>query len=366
MVEHNPSEISRKISESSWFRWLTILSVLGALLGLAFAIPSVRERIFNEGRHVDLRLDNEIPVLGINRQIQGLNVTYEGTDLLETDQQLVAIRVVLQNVGGVSITPSDISQSDPLGFAIKNGEIIRLTRISGSSDHLRRLSKPKVVGRELILENNIILDEGDEVAFDLLILAESDAKIQIIPKGKVAGVEEIQFVNRSEPEPEPTWKTAFSGTVWVQLVRILSYTLIFILVIAFIAGVFSAIDSAKRSVEKRKRRLKSIEYIVGSTMSGSEEFKFVVDKYVDEGSELIDVLAKSLSRDGKLTLSGRRKVSVESDEDLFREELLSIRSSSYFGVFRFSQEAAERGFMSDPRTPTEALSAAIRELAEML
>lgn len=256
---------SSKNASGVW-HWLAHSKLIQALGGIAAAIavpafvlslPPVQNRLFDSKASIEISLNSEVSIFDVKQPLSNLNVVFNGTDLTASKRSLVSAKIRITNVGDRSLTPSDVSSSDPLGFTVEGGQILRLTRSRASSDHLRRLAKPSLRGNSVILNAGLIFDSGDYVESDLLIVKPNGSKLTYRPMGKVSRQESIPFLDRRLADAEEGFlKKAFGGKWYVQISRGIFYAVVLFIVIACIAFIVAQIQ--KYLLSRRRKAIVSV------------------------------------------------------------------------------------------------------------
>ncbi|MEP7005975.1 MAG: hypothetical protein ABI810_08335 [Sphingomonas bacterium] len=241
-----------RLIRNKWFQAASALGVFLGIIGFLLGLPPVADMAF--GKRVSLTLDvvSQIPVFAVRQPVPGLSVQLNSQDLTQTRRDLVAVRLRLRNDGEVSINARNTTAKDPLGFSVKGGQVVRLYGLSTTSDHLRKLANPQRNGNIFTLPAGLIVDPGDFVQFDLLIVRPVNGNLSFISLGKVEGLKSIGVGRADMTPPAPNAAAvAWSGGFLPQLLRTLTYPFIAIALIAAI--IFTGI-AFSNFVAKRKRR----------------------------------------------------------------------------------------------------------------
>lgn len=356
-------EISKRISDSAWFRWMSILSVFGAILGLALAIPSVRDFAYDDGPRLNIRVASEIPVFGITQNVPGLDVIYAGKSLIESQQKLTALRITIENSGRKSITPSDVSNLDPIGFRISGGDIVR-SQFSSTSAHLSSLARPVISQNSITVGSNIIIDPGDSMQFDILVLEGRDGPLAFNALGKIAGVERINIIKNDQESSPNSISEAVSGNLKIQMIRTIIYTLLsLVLVGLFITAIIQTSEFLSKL--RREKRVKKSKNITNIDENIAKELDFVIKWYQEEGEEFINSLYKDALIDGKLDQEVRFEpeliYEMSRAPDIGAMHLVSGRFPRYF----FIKEGKSAGFVGENGEVSVALKSALAMIRKL-
>ena len=284
MAEEEATSFLKKISESKLYQLGTLVGLVVALVTAPLALPPVQQAIFEPKKSIGFRIVREDPAFDVRRGFEDISVIYKGQNLSDNGLALVVSRVSLVNDGGKPISPSEISPTDPPGIRITGGRVVGIWRAVASSDHLRRKAYPQVSRQGLVFPAEMVMEPRDSITIDLLVIKKISDVLVYRSVGKVEGVDTIG-VSRSIRFKEPSvfWK-AMSGTPWVQVVRLVAYSLFFLLIIAVFVG-FAAQVSAyqQRSLKlKRKRICRRAREILANI--DSDIWMLISAVYINKGS----------------------------------------------------------------------------------
>ena len=228
-------------------RSLGFVAAIIAVPAFIISIPPVQSALFNSSPEIQISLVNEIPVFDVLRPIPGLKVLYEGELLTPTRRSIVASRIRIENIGGKSLTPANISPKDPLGFSVENGKIIRLNKVRSNSPHLRKLINVYTNNKNVTLNYGLIFDPKDYIEFDILILKSSHQPLTYDSLGKVSEQESIDFINETSSLKEKSFaERIFSGKISDQIIKIFVYSFIGFGFITIIGGLFNFAEYSLR------------------------------------------------------------------------------------------------------------------------
>ncbi len=250
----NKAGLLDRIYASRTYRIGALLGVAIALVTAPLALPPVQNAIFKKDVGLTVQILHESPGFDVNRRFSQISVLYRGQDLTAAKKDLLVSQIKILNSGDISISGSTTSPEDPLGVRISGGKLLGLLAATASSNHLRRKAMPIVSEQEVRLPNEIIVDPGDYVQFDVLILKPEGGEIRYIPTGKVEGLKEIKLSNSgSLVTDKPFLYRVFGGDVWVQIVRAISYFIIYVLLIVFFVGFFIQMEQVNFNSKRRRR-----------------------------------------------------------------------------------------------------------------
>ncbi|WP_139810118.1 hypothetical protein [Sphingomonas azotifigens] len=299
------------IQEDRWFltsilknRLFQAASALGVALGILgffISLPPVSELVF--GKRVSLTLDvlNQIPVFTVRQPVPGLSVQLNSQDLTLTKRDLLAVRLRIRNNGGISVNERNTTEKDPLGFSVSGGQVVRLYGINATSEHLRKLALPKRVNNTFTLPPGLIIDPGDYIQFDLLVVRPISSKLSFFSVGKVEGLKTIEVGRPDIAKPsENIASIAWSGTFLIQILRTATYPFIAVAIIA--AGIAFAVKvSSFFAKRKRKRRDRYAAEVSPYWSHDNPKIRALVPAlYLGLGLERLKVVLNSESRSERL------------------------------------------------------------------
>lgn len=255
------------------FRFLGAVGVLIAIPAFLVSLPPVQAWLFNSKPQVELALISEIPVFDVRQPVTGLAILYNNQDLTSTRRALVVSRLQIRNIGGDSVTPSDLTSTDPLGFIVQGGQILRLRRVRSNSDHLRQFVAPRLGDNTVSLNNGLILDPSDYIEFELMILKPATSRLVYEPVGKVSRQQTIPFINRTVGDQnQGFWLRTFGGGFIEHITRLVIYFLVGLGSLISIAFIISKILDARQAAlaaHREKIALAAFEAIPNTDIATS-------------------------------------------------------------------------------------------------
>ena len=286
------------------------------LLGIVAATVTIYA--FLQEKKVDLRYEiiANTNVLDFNAEISKLEVTYDSTNLKQTKENLRIYTIKIVNNGDQNILKEFYDENDPIGLEVSSGKIIEKPEIiQTSNDYLSRNVKILDYNYEKINFSQVILETGEFFLIKLLVLHKTDSIPNINSFGKVAGQTKIEVVNAVDVKEELSfWGKVYSGNVWVQILRLISYFLAVVAVIIVLVIISDKIDNVKEKKRKKKivtdfKNLKTYQY---TRMDDA-----IFDRYREDGSDLFKHMQKLLKDEEQLNLI-YNKLSEELKSKEFR------------------------------------------------
>ncbi len=229
----------------------TVLALL-TIVGGAITIYA-----FLQEKKVDLRYEiiANTNVLDFNAEISKLQVFYDSTDLKQTNENLRIYTVKVINNGDQNILKEYYDENDPVGLKLSTGKIIEQPEIiQASSDYLLNNLKISDYKYENLTFSQVIIESGEFFIIKFLVLHKKDTIPNIFSFGKIAGQRKINVVNAADVKEELSfWQKVYYGSIWVQLLRLLTYFIVVVIFIIIIVFISSEIDDYRE--KKRKLRL---------------------------------------------------------------------------------------------------------------
>ncbi|WP_375188746.1 hypothetical protein [Sphingobium yanoikuyae] len=295
-----------QITDSKWFRVGTIIALPLSIIGFVIAVPPVQDFLFGKKTSLNISAVSQIPMFGVRKPLPGLRIFLDNKNLLDSDKNIIISQVRITNNGDVSVTPSNTTKTDPIGFQIHGGDILKVSGFTTNSSHLKRFAKPSLNNNRIYIDHDAIIDPGDFIQIDLLIINPNESDISYANLGKISGLSEITVSQFGENESVSFIDQVYSGTILVQIARILSYSaLSFIFVIISV----SAIEQGKKYVYKSRRSKRfNVAHALrshNSTMD-TELRDFIADLYSIVGIESFIELTNNLDRSPKLINANKK------------------------------------------------------------
>jgi hypothetical protein len=301
-----------------------------SIAGFAFGIYGT---MFYEKRpDATVSVESDLPVFDIHTNVSKLSVTYAGNDLRKSNQTLRLVKLRVMNTGNKDIVRQDYDENEPVGFEIKNGTIVEVPATTGSSDYLRRNLRVTTDSNKITI-SPLILESGEFVEFQLLVLSAPNENVAVTASGKIAGIREIKVVRSDQiEEAQSVWKRATSADNWrIQFVRGPIYLIVFLgeLLLLTLASLllFAPIGSFRDYRTRRKRRASLSDYVSGRVLSRCE--KTVVETYYRQGKFGLAHLVQLIERIAK------RNDLVSKLQPIFAEQEISrlLRAELHIHTF---------------------------------
>ena len=243
---------------------------------------------FLQEKKVDLRYEviANTNVLDFNADIGKLEVTYDSTNLKQTNENLRIFTVKITNNGDKDILKEYYDENDPIGIKVTTGKIIDNPElIKASSAYLANNIKFKNHNRDRIDFSNVIIEPGEFYILKLLVLHKIDSIPNLLSYGKIAGQKEISVINSIDAKNKTNfWIETYQGNIWVQLMRLISYFIVLLLIIILSVTTSESIDTYKE--KKRKEKLIK-EFKIVKAYQYTRMDDAIFDRFNDSGSSYL-------------------------------------------------------------------------------
>jgi hypothetical protein len=293
-VERNMGITAKLAQIDKKFSWSFLGFILAALFG---GIAVYTEFIRDTSPAVRYEILSNTKILDVKEDVTGLSIIYNNEDIRKARKTLSVLIVRVSNEGRSPILKTYYDNASPLGLSISSGEIITAEIISATTDYLRQNAGISIRDASNVVFSQMIIEPNESFTTKLLVLNPEQSALTIFPKGKIASVKKLLLVDRqSEQRKETFVMKVVSGSLWVQVVRILTYVAAFILLlIAVIAPSFYI--SEKKDQWKRNSIVKQFKSRTDSALNDLNVELY--DFYNRYGLRAFKVMEKALGDDNK-------------------------------------------------------------------
>lgn len=302
-----------------------VMAIL-AIAGFAFGIYAT---YFYEKRPaLAFEIISNASVYDVRENLSKLDISYAGQNLRAENKTLRLISLRILNSGQTTISKGDYDESEPLGFFVKNGKILEIPKFFGSNDYLNRNIKPILSSESAVKIEPIIIDVGEYIEAQALVLTSEGTIPSIEPLGKIAGIKHIQILEPYQSKDQRSlWsRISTADSIWIQIVRAPVYGLFAILLLmglgVFVAIILIPIESISSVKKKHTRETHIKKYAQGRPLMIADQF--ILEKYKNEGEEGLRRLHKFIDR------TSSRNNLISNIEDRVDETMLKeILRSTY-------------------------------------
>ncbi len=201
--------------------------------------------------------------------------------------------------GEVDILQTQFDQDQAWGLQVTDGRVREARPIEASSSYLNDKSNPRVVSENVLQFDHAIVEKGQFFSFNMLVVHPKDVTPEIIPLGKIAGVDGI-VVTRIPVEVEgPGFFSDLFGRGWpVQLVR----AILFLMGAAVILGLFAGAVLLYSFLTGALRRRRIGNSVVMKTLTSQKQRDLLSEVYLNHGMAGVSDLREKLGSSDRLEL----------------------------------------------------------------
>lgn len=230
-------------------------SFLGFVAGVAFGLFGIYTVFFyDKYPALDIEVANDAPVFSVREQVPELDILFQGTSIREAHQGLAVVTLKISNNGKAAIRASDFDAKDPLALTLLNGKIIRVDLLDSSEDYFKTVFSQVTTTNGTIVIPPFIMEQGRFMALQVLVLHDEKVRPQFKATGKVAGIAQLSIKPCMVAEPVSPKRSAFSGDLPIQGLRVVVYG--GGLITAIVAIVTSSIGISSRISRRRNKELR--------------------------------------------------------------------------------------------------------------
>jgi hypothetical protein len=280
------------------YAW-SLTGVIVSVLSLLVAYLLSAEKRPN----VSLSVVNESNVLDVHAAVRDLEVLFQRQDLEKAHLNLKIVTVRLQNVGDVDILQGQYDSFQSWGFGITPGRIIQVRVVGGNSDYLVNSLRPTIVNNSAVRFEKVILERKRFATIEILVVHPKSSQPFLFPFGKIAGIDRIRVDRRAAGAEEGSiWIRSIAGSLGVQAIRVLVYTLAFFLLVILFAGTLAAVDTRRAEHAKRRRKQIAAEIRHGIS-SSTKEHELFLDLFENGGERLLTRAGHIIDSPAQLTVT---------------------------------------------------------------
>ncbi|CAH0216390.1 hypothetical protein [Pseudomonas brassicacearum] len=299
-----------------------------ALVGFGLAIYT--GFFYEKKPHLVFTVSQPTKVFDIHQPIGGLDISYAGESLRGGQKNLWVMTVVLRNEGNSEVRKGDYDDRDPVGLTLKNGQLLEQPTVQSDSTYITK-------NIELARDGNsvhfgpIIVEPGESLTLNLLVLGNEATKPEIVPIGKVAGTSGIDVRSSEDKTKSGVMRDMFyAERWWVQGLRGLAYTFLFVagmLILTGVPQVFAIPFQASRDKRRKaERRGQMDRYRPGQPLSA--QGRILTTIYIDKGFSALRRTYQAIAE-----ISARQHA-IEKFKTSLTEEQFQDVDKKYFSLSR--------------------------------
>lgn len=296
-----------------------------AIVSLAFGIYGT---LFYEKRPaLVFEIISNASVYDVRENLSKLEIFYAGQNLRAEKKTLRLITIRIINTGQTNISKVDYDESDPLGFSIGNGKILEIPKFFGSNEYLKRNIKPILSADSIVRLEPVILDAGEFIEAQALVLTPEGTIPSISPLGKIAGIKQIQVLAANQTKDQSSvWSRITSAdSMWIQIARAPIYGLFALVLTACLAFalviILIPLESVSDARKKHTREIRIKKLAQGRPLMITDQY--VLEKYKISGDNglgrLHKLIERTVQRNNLIS-----KIEHQVDEETLKKILRSI------------------------------------------
>jgi hypothetical protein len=306
-------------------------SFIGVLFALAFGIFGIYSWLHERKPNISFEITSETNVLDVRKPLEDLSIFFQKEDIQKENLNLRIFTIRVENNGEVDILQGQYDANDIWGIHVQDARIIEARLINSNSEYLRTKLEPNLIEGNKLKLKKVIFEKGKFFVLELLVLHEKFLQPEIVPIGKIAGIDRIMPIKSWAEEEKQSFLTKILyGNVFIHLIRFIGYFLILIIA-GFATGIivmnFSGLIG-KRRIKLRKREI--IRVFGDRALTENKEEKFVYEFYINYGEKRIKSFSELLKKENKLLSEIKRYELIKKlneVNDLTPSELIPTTSS---------------------------------------
>lgn len=254
-----------------------------ALLGFGLAIYTAF--FYEKKPHLIFTVSQPAKVFDIHQPIGGLDISYGGESLRSGQKNLWVMTVVLRNEGNAEVRKGDYDDRDPVGLTLKNGQLLEQPTVQSESTYITK-NLGLTRDSSSVHFAPIIIEPGESLTLNLLVLGNDATKPEIVPIGKIAGTSGVGVRSSEDKTKSGVFRDIFyAERWWVQGLRGILYTLLLfigIVIFAAVPQVFAIPFQARRDKKRKIERRGQVDlYRLGQPLSAQE--RILTARYIERG-----------------------------------------------------------------------------------
>ena len=324
------------------------LAIAGILATVVFGVVGVYLFLHEKKPDIFFEIISEANVLDLHRPLKDLAISFQGKDIQQENLNLRVLTIRIENRGELDVLQSHFDQNITWGFRITEGEIINEVRlVNSNSGYLESNLKPKVIDKNTVQLQKVIFEREKYFILELLILHEQGKLVEIIPTGKIAGIDKIGVKPCLGKESLTFFEKFIYGGVLINLFRLLAFFIglaVFISVAVLIGFINDRIRRMMlgRVLQIGQESIKS-EVLMDLLISGRprprqlEELRELDALLANEDGKLSEILAEYLvfnvSKKFLISVSAFWYASsIDKIEFLIRSDILILKDNNEYSV----------------------------------
>ncbi len=256
------------VKENTFGKILTLLGTMIGIIGLLATIFfGLNDTIIKNEPRFEYDIISKTDFLNNSESTPYIKVFIEDSiDVQENHYNITAYSIKVENKGKKHISYRDYDEGF-FGLKIENGTLLDIPiLLSASNENIEKNFCTDTIakGNSKIEIPKLSLDIGDNYVIKIVLLHNADSIPEFHREGKIVGQKDI-IINPIQ-KPAPTfWSMTFEGIWWVQLIRLVSYSLLGFAILLAIVSLSDKINeihqkkNRKKEIEQRKEEIKQRE-----------------------------------------------------------------------------------------------------------
>lgn len=345
-------------------------SIVGVILAVGFGLFGIYSYFHKEKPKVVFEITNESDVFNINKPLKELVISFQNENIQEKNLNLRILTIKIQNTGEIDILQNYYDNSLKWGLEVKNGKIIEARLVNSNSGYLNSENlQPRIDEDVFINLQKVIFEKDKYFILELLVLHSKEHTPTIIPKGKIAGIENISLLESWKNQGKMRFlDELFAGSFSIQISRFIFYTLLTFAIIAIIGLIVETTDkrktaryAAKRKQFKERLIADNIDNPLGQSL---------LNFYNKYGIDYIKQLLKIISNQEKLINIIETFKLIENNKELYKYIKDNIAESPNVALIFFIGDLLNQKaiiFDNDNKpNATQELASALKKLLESI
>jgi len=199
------------------------IGVLSGLAGIIFGLLSVYTDFFRSNKpEILYDISSNATVVDLKQNIGKIDIRYDSVSILNKRQTVSLITIKISNIGKSDVLKTMYDKNSPLGLKIEKGIILeRPSLIQASSNYIKESVRFTAINQSTVNFTDFIFEEGEFFVLKILVLHDINAQPDIVPKGKIAGVKQIELTKSYVNKLSKTFRQQlFEGSALIHISRL--------------------------------------------------------------------------------------------------------------------------------------------------
>lgn len=276
-TNHNMTQIKERLlpNITKWF--LGIIAVLGFIFTIYIGF------IKKTAPQFEYDILSATDFFNSSEPVTNIKIIIDSTDVQENSLNISTYIIKAENKGNAHITQKEYGGGF-WGLKINNGELLESPLLlECSSEYLSNMFHvdDSLKGSSLIPLPALPLDIDDYYIFKIIVLHGVDSLPSFQPEGKISGQKNIA-INEAMPNNPNIFTIAFGGNWLAHIIRFITYSIVFILLMFGIIFITEKFDDWKA---KRNRKA-----IIKEFTKHKNILPFIKEDFINKGEYIVEQL----------------------------------------------------------------------------